>query len=65
MYIKCSKEVEEEQHSGIFVIDSTGCAYPHVVIVTYCAIRTDSTKTHIIVVANDPIRTDSTQSYRL
>ena len=45
------KKLEEEQHSSIFSIDTTGSSYPHITIVAYGAVRTDSTKTHIIVVA--------------
>ena len=57
------EKVKEEQHSSISGVDSTGCTYPHIVIVSYGAIRTDSAKTHIVVVANYTIRTNYTKSY--
>ena len=54
-WLPFSEKVEEEQHGSISGVDSTGCTYPHIVIVSYGAIRTDSAKTHIVVVAYSSI----------
>ena len=57
------QEVEEEQRCRMFCIYAAGCTNPHIVIVAYSAIRTDSTKTHIVIITNRPIRTDGTQAH--
>ena len=63
LYLRVEKEVEEEQRCRMFCIYAAGCTNPHIVIVAYSAIRTDSTKTHIVIITNRPIGTDGTQAH--